>query len=153
MPNLFPEGYEEEVVTEADIQDETVIGYRRGPAFSFEQGDFMRNGQNQIIEATGIESWEIWCINCLQTERYKHKAYSTDFGIETAPAFAASSREEAESHLNRQITEALMADPYGRTAYVENIEYNWTQPDSIVIRVVAHGIEDVTLDITATITR
>ena len=153
MPNLFPEGYEDEVITEEDIQEETTIGYRRGPAFSFEQGDYKRNGQNQIIDATGIESWENWCMNCLQTERYKHKAYSTDFGIEMAPAFAATSREEAESILNRQISEALMADPYGRTKYVENVEYTWTHPDSVIAKVTVHGIDDVSIDITATITR
>ena len=108
---------------------------------------------NKMQDSDGIESWKSWCINCLQTERYKHLAYSTDFGIELDAALAASSREEAESILTREITEALLADPYKRTAYVEEIKFDWTAPDSVVVSVTIHGIDDVTIDITAYITK
>lgn len=151
--NLFPVGYENEVIEEADLEESKTIGYRNGVSFDESIGDFRRDGKNRMLDSTGIESWQSWVINCLQTERYKHLAYSTDFGIELDAVFAATSREEAESILIRQITEAIMADPYGRTEYIEEIEFDWTAPDTIRIHLVIHGIEDVSIDIVAYLTR
>lgn len=153
MANLFPEGYEEEVITEEDLTSDTPIGYRNGIAFDYETGDFKRDGKNRILDSDGIESWKSWCINCIQTERYAHLAYSTDFGIETAAAMQAESREEAESILAREISEALLADPYGRTEYVEDIEFDWTAPDTVMVRATIKGISDVTIDLTAYLTK
>ena len=151
--NLYPEGYDLEVITEADLQSGDPIGYRNGVAFDYETGDYPRDGMNKMLDSTGIESWKSWCINCLHTERYKHLAYSTDFGIETDAAFRATSRDEAESILTRQINEALLADPYERTKYVSEITFDWTAPDSVVVEVTIHGIDGVTIDVTAYITR
>lgn len=151
--NLYPEGYDLEMITEADLQSGTAIGYRNGIAFDYEIGDFPRDGMNKMLDSTGIESWKSWCINCLHTERYKHLAYSTDFGIEIDAAFRASSRDEAESILTRQINEALMADPYQRTKYVSEITFDWTAPDAVTVAVTIHGIEDVSIDVIAYITR
>ena len=151
--NLFPEGYEREYITEEDLIEEKAVGYRNGIAFDYEKGDFPRDGMNKMLDSNGIESWKSWCINCLQTERYKHLAYSTDFGIELEAAMKAAGRDEAESILTRQITEALMADPYHRTSYISEILFDWTAPDSVVVSVTIHGIDDVTIDITAYLTR
>lgn len=153
MANLFPEGYEEEIVTESEIASDTPIGYLRGPAFDYTTGDFIRDGKNKVVGCTGTESWEAWCRNTLSTERYKHLGYSTDIGIELDAVFQAQSRKEAESILSRQITEALLADPYGRTEYVETIGYTWTDPDAVVVSLVICGINHVTIDITTNITR
>lgn len=153
MPNLFPEAYETEVIEPQDLEATSTIGYRNGIAFDDEAGDFKRDGKNKILDSTGIESWKSWCVNNLQTERYKHLAYSTDFGIETEPIFRTESREEAESILIRQITEAIMADPYERAEYVESIALDWTAPDSLTAHVVIQGKEDITIDITAYITK
>lgn len=153
MANLFPEGYESEIIEEEDLAEGSVIGYRNGISFDEELGDFKRDGKNRMLDSDGIESWKSWCINCLQTERYKHLAYSTDFGIEIDKALQATSREEAENILTREITEALLADPYGRTAYIEDLEFDWTAPDTITVQATIHGIDDVTIDITAYLTR
>ena len=153
MPNLLPQGYEEEVITESDLVEDQPIGYLNGVAFDYVTGDFARDGKNRMLDSDGIESWKSWCINCIQTERYKHLAYSSDFGIELDPVFRAESREEAESILTREITEAILADQYGRTQYIENIEYNWPAPDSIEVNATLHGIDDVTIDIVAYITK
>lgn len=153
MVNLFPDGYEEEIITEDDLSSEKPTGYRNGISFDNLSGDFRRDGMNKIMPSDGIESWKSWCINCLQTERYKHLAYSTDFGIELDAALRARSREEAESILTRQIVEAIMADPYERTADVENITFDWTAPDTVAVDVTIHGIDDVTIDITAYLTK
>lgn len=151
--NLFPEGYEEEIITAADLESEKPIGYRNGIAFDYRQGDFKRDGRNKMLDSDGIESWKSWCINCLMTQRYKHLAYSSDFGIEIDAAMKATSQEEAESILTREITEAILADPYGRTSYIEEIVCKWTAPDALEVNLTIHGIDDVTIDITAYITK
>ena len=153
MPNLFPEGYENEAIEADDIVEDKAIGYRNGIAFDDRAGDFVRDGKNNILDSTGIESWKSWCVNCLQTERYKHLAYSTDFGIELDAVFRARSREEAESILTRQITEAILADPYGRAEYIESLYFSWEAPDAIEAHLTIHGIDDVSIDVTAYITR
>ena len=151
--NLFPEGYEVEVILAEDIESAKPTGYRNGVAFDYQTGDFVRDGMNKILDSDGIESWKSWCINCLQTERYMHLAYNSDFGIETTAAMRATSREEAESILTRQITEAILADPYKRTAYIEDIKFDWTAPDTVALSVTIHGIDDVTIDIIAYLTK
>lgn len=153
MPNLFPESYDTEVITAEELKANTPVGYRNGISFDDELGDFLRDGKNTILDSTGIESWKSWCINCIQTERYKHLAYSTDFGIETEAAMKAKSKGEAENILTRQITEAIMADPYERTEYIESIEFDWSAPDAVRIALVIQGKDDVTIDITAYITK
>lgn len=151
--NLFPIGYEEEDAGMDALIYRGPVGYRNGIAFDEKTGDFARDGGNKLLDSTGVESWKSWCINCIQTERYKHLAYSTDFGIELDGAMRASTREEAESILTRQITEAIMADSYGRTSYIETLEYTWTTPDAIEVYAIIHGIDDVTIDITAYLTK
>lgn len=151
--NLFPEGYEDEVITDAELESEQKTGYRNGVAFDGKLGDFLRDGMNKMLDSDGIESWKSWCFNCLQTERYKHLAYSSDFGIELDKAMKATSREEAESILTREITEALMADPYKRTKYIEEITYDWTEPDAVAVSVVIRGENDVTIDLVAHLTQ
>ena len=146
MPNLFPIGYETEIITDEDAAED-FVGYRPGVAFDDILGDFVRDGRNILLDNTGIESWKSWCINCLSTERYKHLAYSTDFGIEVDAAFKAASREEAESILAREINEALLADPYQRTSYIEDLTFTWTAPDAVLVSLIIQGIDDVTIDI------
>ncbi len=152
MANLFPEGYESEVIGSEEAASGNPIGYRNGLSFDEKNGDFRRDGKNRIIDSTGIESWKSWVINCLSTERYAHLAYSTDFGIETGPIFRAESREMAESLLTREITEAVLADPYERAAYIEDISFNWMAPDSVLVSLTIQGIDDVSIDLEAYIT-
>lgn len=147
MPNLFPVGYENELSTAADLLMPQPIGYKPSADFDFEQGDFIRNGAQQIESNSGIDAWEAWCKTCLLTDRYNHTAYTTDFGIEFDAVFKCSTREEAESMLTRQITEALTADPYGRTSYVQDISYEWIAPDAVLADVTIVGIDDVTINI------
>ena len=151
--NLFPEGYEDEVITQEELTVGKPTGYRNGIAFDSRLGDFIRDGMHKMLDCDGIESWKSWCINCLQTERYKHLAYSSDFGIELDKAMKAKSREEAESILAREITEAILADPYKRAKYIEQITFEWTAPDAVCVGVTIQGIDNTTIDITAYITQ
>lgn len=152
MANLFPDGYETETVELSDLVSDTPIGYKNGVAFDDLTGDFIRNGKNVVVDNTGIESYKNWCINCISTQRYSCLAYSTDFGIDIDAVFGAGSREEAEAILMQEITDALMADPYGRTEYVSDFTFNWIAADSLEVSLIVHGIDDVTIDITRYIT-
>lgn len=153
MPNLLPDGYELEVIDQDEVTEKEAIGYKNSSYFNYNVGDFAVDGNHCILDCDGIEGWKSWCINCMSTQRYKHMGYSTDFGIEYDKAFRAKSRGESESILTRQITEAIMADDYCRCAYVDNIEYNWTGPDSVEIKVTLHGIDGTTVDTTVNITK
>lgn len=150
--NLFPDGYADETITVDEVSAEEPVGYKNGLAFDTKTGDFVRDGQNRILDSDGIESWKSWCINCLQTQRYMHLAYNSDFGIDISSVFKAKSHSEAENILTREITEAIMADPYERTEYIDSIEFTWTAPDAVQVDLTIQGITDVTIDLTAYIT-
>ena len=148
MPNLFPEGYEEEEITLDELKADEPVGYKEGVYFDEELGDFYRDGRYRLGYATGIKSWEQWCINCLNTERDNYPLYGT-FGIATAESFKSNDRKKTESILTREICESLAADPYGRTKYVSDVTFDWTTaPDALVVNSTVVGIDDVTIDIT-----
>lgn len=153
MANLFPESYDEETMDSSEIADTTPVGYRPGVAFDIKTGDFIRDGRNRLLDSTGVESWQSWIMNCIETERYKHLAYNSDYGVEWDRVFAAPSQDEAESIMIRQITEAIMADPYQRTAYIDELDFEWKTPDAVQITATVVGIDDITIDITLYITK
>jgi hypothetical protein len=35
----------------------------RASVFDRQTGDFVRDGRNRLLEATGVESWKQWCQN------------------------------------------------------------------------------------------
>lgn len=147
--NLFPEDDLEITAEELNDEEESHVGYMEGIYFDEVTGDYARDGQNRLISATRLESWEQWCINCIMTEREAYPAYGGLFGVRTIEAFKADSREEAENILTLEITEGLMNDPYGRTEAVEEIEYNWSGTDVLEIKVTVKGTDDVSIDLTA----
>ena len=149
MPNLFPEGYEEEEIAMDELKADEPVGYKEGVFFDEELMDFYRDGRNQLGYATGIKSWEQWCINCVSTERGKSPMHSDWFGIQTEEAFRANDRKKTESILTREICESLAADPYGRTKYVSEVTFDWSEaPDALIVNSTVVGIDDVTIDIT-----
>ena len=149
--NLFPDEDLEITAEELDDEEDSPVGYMESVYFDEAIGDLARDGQHRLKSATGIETWEQWCINCLMTEKGAYPAYGDDFGISPHEAFASDSREEIESILTLEITEGLMNDPYGRTEYVEEIKYNWIDAGDVEITVTVQGIADATIDITVLI--
>lgn len=148
--NLFPEEELEliEAGDEVYYEDDSTepVGYKESLYFD---GDIIRDGQHRLKSATGLEAYEQWCLNCLNTERGKYLCYGDYFGIATEEAFKSENRAKAESILTLEITEALKKDPYQRTEYVDNIEFDWdVAPDAASISMTIHGIDDVTLDVT-----
>jgi hypothetical protein len=52
-------------------------------------------------------------------------SYTSNAGIEAIEAFAEGDRAAVQSYFERTITEALLADPMGRTVSVTNFEFSW----------------------------
>lgn len=151
IENLFPE--DELELTEEDVQeDDQPVGYMASVYFDEALGDLPRDGQHRIKSATGQEAWEQWCINCIMTERDVYPAYGSLFGISTVEAFKSDDTAEIESILTLEIIEGLMNDPYGRTAAVRDIEYNWLENNEAVeVLITVEGIEEVTIDLSVVI--
>ena len=53
--NLFPEGYETEVIEEQDVMRDSPIGYKNGIAFDYEQMDFRRDGKHKLLDSDGVD--------------------------------------------------------------------------------------------------
>lgn len=147
MPNLFPEELEADaLVKETETEKTSAKGYRKSVYFDFTKGDFVRDGANRLIESSGTEAWIQWCIKCLQTQRFAHLAYSTDYGIDFETVFSCTTREEAENELTREITEALGADPYERLSYIESMTFEWIDDTSVEVHLILVGIDGNTAE-------
>lgn len=143
--NLFPE---EEELTEEEIISDDNSNFKDGYKFST---DFLLDGNRNIISCTAAESWVQWCKKVLKTPRYKCDAYSDDIGIDIDEVFASKTKEEAESILSTEIEEALTADPYNRTAYVESVNCTWITPDTVYVEVSVVGYDGTAETIDATL--
>lgn len=152
--NLFPDDLEDELEDlEDDESEEEIIGYKIAPSFDMKSGDFLLNGSGQIITADEVEAYTQWCQNILATDRYNHEAYTDDIGIDYDEVFSAADREEAEIILESEISEALACDPYGRTQYVQNIEFEWIGPDEVAVQIEIVALDNELVTIEQTITR
>lgn len=153
MAGLFPDTFGTNTITEEEVSaaNKTVTGYKKSVYFDFKKGDLLLDGSKKIIECTPFEAWVQWCQKVVQTNRFKCEAYSTDIGIDTSDVIGISSRSEVEDILTSEISEALAADPYGRTDYVESIEYNWIRPDAVEATIHVLGRNQTTATFTTTV--
>lgn len=99
--------------------------YLPSALFDFVNGDFIMDGANRLVECDGKTAWEQWCVKTVCTQRYACMSYNSDAGIEAEEILSTQDRSAAESLAERTITEALMADPYGRTQCVRNFTFEW----------------------------
>ena len=154
MPNLLPvdlsdyEIDEENVISELDGK---TVGYKPAPFFDFSTGDLRMDGTGRILMANEVEAWIQWCEKTINTPRFKCKAYSTDRGIDYDEIFHAPDKDSAEAILTSEISDALAADPYGRTSYVNSVDIEWLSPDSVHVTAVVVGIDGATATIKSNI--
>lgn len=141
-------GEEEDTDDEEDEDSEDDVA-RQSPYFDFDTGDFPFGKSGEMVAASPEEIWEQWCIKTIETPRYALEAYSDDIGIDFEEALQSESHEEAENILSREIEEALLADPAGRTLFVGDITFDW-EPDACTVTVPVQGIDGET-DITVTL--
>lgn len=143
--NLFPVFDVPAVLAEDAIIQEK---YAPAPMWDVEKGDFVTDGANQSLYGSGYDSWVLWCTKTILTQRWAHLGYSSNVGIEADEAFKEPDRSAQESAFERTITEALLADPMGRTIQVRNFKFKWGG-DSLEIRCVVVGTNGNTAAITA----
>lgn len=106
--------------------------YPPAPMWDVEKGDFVTNGARQTLYGSGYDAWVLWCTKAILTQRWAHDGYSANEGIEAEQAFKEPDRKAAESAFERTITEALLADPLGRTIQVRDFAFTW-EADSLWI--------------------
>lgn len=147
--NLFPEEDElEEDELVDDDDDEEPIGYKIAPYFDSVIGEFLLDGNGQIVTADEVTAWQHWCENVISTDRYNHDAYTDDIGIDYDEIFKLNDQEEIETELESEISEALTCDPYGRTQYVQNVEFEWITSTEVMVTIEVVGLDNelVTID-------
>lgn len=151
MPKLYPTvEIPQQIINEATTES-AIKGYKPSVYFDPVTGDFVRDGSNKLKDATGIEAWQLWCWKTVQTERFSHLAYSRSYGVEIEEAFHAPDRATAESIIERTMTEAIMADPYQRTSRVEDITFDWIDPDAVDVHLTIVGMDEATIDVDVTL--
>ena len=106
--------------------------YAPAPMWDVETGDFVTDGAGRALYGSGYDAWVLWCTKAILTQRWAHLSYSADMGIEAEQAFQAPDRAAAESGFERTSTEALLADPMGRTVQVRDFTFRW-EADSLWI--------------------
>lgn len=147
--NLFPEEdeFEEDELVDDD-DDEEPIGYKIAPYFDSVLGEFLLDGNGQIVTADEVTAWQHWCENVISTDRYNHDAYTDDIGIDYDEIFKLNDQEEIETELESEISETLTCDPYGRTQYVQNVEFEWINSTEVMVTIEVVGLDNelVTID-------
>ena len=99
--------------------------YPPAPLWDFENGDFVKNGARQPIYGSGYDAWVQWCRKTALTQRWAHGAYGDNAGVEAEEALQEADRNAVENALEETITEALLADPMGRTQQVGEFQFRW----------------------------
>ncbi|MEG1904890.1 MAG: DUF2634 domain-containing protein [Bacteroidales bacterium] len=131
MPKLFPE-FEMPDMTPAQgvsSKNQNVRAYY----FDFEKGDFRVDGSGKSVLASPIDTWVQWCVKAINTERFKRKAYSNQYGAEIDEITQYNTRQARECWIERTISETLLADPLQRTSYTKKFAYNWMGDDVTVV--------------------
>lgn len=154
VENLFPEDIDDFEEDEAlDEEEEEIVGFKVSPYFDIDTGDFIIDGSGNITTANEIEAYIQWCTAVIATDRGKCDAYTTDIGIDYDAVFSAVDREEGEMILESEISEALECDPYGRTEFVQNVQFEWVGPDEVNISVEIVALDNELVNFNTTITR
>lgn len=122
--------------------------YAPAPMWDVERGGFVTDGTQRTLYGSGSDAWVLWCTKSILTQRWAHDSYSADTGIEAEQAFKETDRKAVESTFERTITEALLADPMGRTVQVRDFAFRW-EADSLWIECVVFGRDGITANVRA----
>ena len=131
-----------------NIENNIQPKYRPSCSFDFAQGDFVLDGAGAMVTCDGVEAWKQWCIKTIATTRFSCLSYSDEIGIEREAIGQISAYEGICLALEREITEALLADPAGRTYAVQDFSFA-RQQDGILVTcsVLGHEQQQVELSV------
>lgn len=118
--------------------------------FDFGLGDFATDGTGAIQRCDGVEAWKQWCIKTISTTRFACLAYSGEIGIERQRVMGLSSYEAVCLGLEKEITEALLADPAGRTYSVYDFSFT-RQADGIFVTCKVLGKEQQQIELSVVV--
>lgn len=149
MAELYPIFELPQTVTES-MQTESLPQYRSSCSFDFGQGDFALDGAGAMQACDGVEAWKQWCIKTIATTRFACLAYSGEIGIEKQRLAELSTYAAVCLELEREITEALLADPAGRTYAVQDFTFT-RQQDGILVTCQVLGKEQQQVEISVQI--
>lgn len=120
--------------------------YAPSCSFDFQLGDFATDGTGAMASCDGVEAWKQWCIKTIATTRFACLAYSGEIGMERQRLESLSTYEAVCLELEREITEALLADPAGRTYAVQDFSFSRKQ-DGIFVTCRVLGKEQQQIEI------
>ncbi len=90
-------------------------------AWDFEKNTFMYDKYNKCKIVQGNEAIKIWIYKILKSDRYKHLAYSWDYGQEFQEILSNGYTKQAlEKIIPKHLKECLMINPYVKK--VKNIQ-------------------------------
>lgn len=82
-------------------------------AWDFEKNKFMYDDQNRHIVLEKNEALKVWIRKALLVERYRHRAYFDDYGVELEHFIGKTPNDGiSETEVFRYISEALLVNPY-----------------------------------------
>ncbi|MFP3153144.1 DUF2634 domain-containing protein [Lachnospiraceae bacterium ZAX-1] len=126
--------------------DDTNGWYRPAPLFDVEKGDFVTDGSGRVLYGSGRDAWILWCTKTAAIERFAYLGYDSEIGAEIDGSFKEPDRGSQESEIERTVTEALLADPMGRTQQVQDFDFVWGS-DSLEISCTVIGSDGDTASI------
>ncbi len=124
--------------------------YNVAPLWDFQNNDFVTDGSGKLLYGSGYDAWVLWCKKSILTQRFAFLSYSENIGIESDESFKEPDRSAIESSFERTITEALLADPMGRTKQVNSFNFLW-KSDSLYITCTVLGTDGNSAEISAQI--
>lgn len=134
-PDLMMDEVEEEL--------EDVRSYK----YNINEAKTLVTGSGKTLPDTPEEAYRFWVVKCVVTERYKYKAYDSDFGVEYEWIMRQGySRSIAESEIRRTVTEALFVDD--RTVGVSDFKFKWSGDSCWIEFVVTsvYGVESISIE-------
>lgn len=136
---MADELYADFEVPAVNAEDEETLKYYPSLLFDYNTGDFQLDGSGRIAAARGQTAYKQWCIKTILTERYACLAYGPNIGTEMTRVSMLQDYDAQCSDIERQYTEALMANP--KTEYVRDFMFSQPAPDSVSVTFTVKGKE------------
>ncbi|NEZ47954.1 DUF2634 domain-containing protein [Clostridium niameyense] len=122
--SIFPEDIEElnEDIEETIQQNELPIF--KEYKLDFQTGELILNEQGENIIVEKDKALKIWIWKVLQTNKYRYKIYSNNYGNELETLIGKGySKELIDSEVIRYLEECLLANPYLKSIDNVSVEF------------------------------
>ncbi|AWZ50036.1 terminase (plasmid) [Clostridiaceae bacterium 14S0207] len=116
---------EVEIVEETEIEDiKEELPIFKEYKLDYETGELITNEQGENIILEKDEALKIWIWKVLQTNKYKYKIYTNNYGNELETLVGKGySKELVDSEVSRYLEECLLANPYIKSLDNVSVEF------------------------------